>query len=154
MASDVNERAVALLNRPCDPSEYQRIRRLWIQHSIAEDRRDVPGLQATLTEDCVYEFAQTGDRWEGHDGARRFYEGLLGAFPDVHFDLQRIVIGPQGVWEEAHVTGTFERDWLRFVATGAPVAFDVQILFPWDPVAALFEGERVWVSGLPGIAPS
>jgi hypothetical protein len=28
--------------------------------------------------------------------AARFYTELLGALPDVHFDLQTIVIGPQG----------------------------------------------------------
>jgi hypothetical protein len=149
MSPDLHARAVALLKREFDPNEYARIRDLWVRHSLAEDGRDLDGLLATLTPDCVYELVPTGDRWHGHDGARRFYEGLLGAFPDVRFALRNIVIGPQGVWEEAHVTGTFARDWLGFRATGMPVAFDVQILFPWRPEAGLFEGERVWVSGLP-----
>ena len=39
-----------------DPSqdEHDAIRRLWKQHSVAEDNRDLPGLLATLTDDCVY----------------------------------------------------------------------------------------------------
>lgn len=128
----------------CDPAEYRAIREEWKRHSIAEDARDIPGLMSTLTPDCVYEVPQVGARWEGHAGATRFYQELLGAFPDVHFELQRIVIGPQGVWEEAQVTGTHEEDWLDVAATGRWVEFTVQIFFPWDPERKKFLGERVW----------
>jgi hypothetical protein len=91
--------------------------------------------KAVRTPHCVYEVVPTGHRWEGHDGARSFYQALLGAFPDVHFDLQDIVIGPQGVCEEARLTGTHARDWLEYAAT--------LIFFPWDPEMRLFRGERV-----------
>jgi ketosteroid isomerase-like protein len=84
------------LNWEPDPDTYQAIRRLWINHSKAEDARDLPGLIDTLSPDCVYEIVPSGMRWEGHAGARAFYTSFLGAFPDVHFDLQDIVIGPQG----------------------------------------------------------
>ena len=132
-----------LLRRQLQEGEYAKIRRLWMAHSIAEDQRDIPGLMATLTEDCVYTVLNTGMVWEGKEGATRFYTELLTAFPDVHFELQNIVIGPQGVCEEAHVTGTHEQDWLHLPATGGPVAFDVIIFFPWDPERELFTGERV-----------
>ena len=39
------------------------IKRLWVRHSIAEDRRDIPGLLATLADDCEYEMVPTGQRW-------------------------------------------------------------------------------------------
>ena len=42
---------------------YNEIRKLWISHSKAEDARDLDGLIATLTEDCVYEIIPTGQRW-------------------------------------------------------------------------------------------
>ena len=93
MASD---RILELLRRPVDVDEYTEIRELWKTHSIAEDNRDLPGLISTLTDDCVYEVMGTGARWEGHEGAARFYTELLTAFPDIHFDLEYIVIGPQG----------------------------------------------------------
>lgn len=134
----------ALLRRRNDPDEYRAIRRLWIAHSIAEDNRDIPGLLATLTDDCVYELATTDIRWEGHDGAARFYTELLTAFPDIHFDLRNIVIGPQGVFEEAHVTATHLGPWLGMPPTGEAIEFDVIILFPWDPARQLFSGERVY----------
>jgi predicted ester cyclase len=130
-------------------AEHDEIRELWKKHSIAEDSRDLPGLISTLTDDCVYELIQTGDRWEGHEGAARFYVGLLSAFPDIHFDLTDIVIGPQGVYEEADVTGTHEADWLGFPPSGERLSWKVGIFFPWDPERRLFRGERVYTAGLP-----
>lgn len=93
--------ALELIRRDVSPELYSEIRDLWKAHSLAEDQRDIPGLLATLTEDCVYELPQTGHRWEGHQGAEQFYLGLLGAFPDIDFQLHSIVIGPQGVYEES-----------------------------------------------------
>jgi len=130
-------------------AEHDEIRELWKKHSIAEDSRDLPGLISTLTDDCVYELIQTGHRWEGHEGAARFYVGLLSAFPDIHFDLTDIVIGPQGVYEEADVTGTHEADWLGFPPSGERLSWKVGIFFPWDPERRLFQGERVYTAGLP-----
>jgi predicted ester cyclase len=143
------ERVVELLRRaPVEP-EYNAIRELWKKHSIAEDNRDLPGLISTLTEDCVYELMQTGHRWEGHEGAARFYGGLLGAFPDIDFQLSDIVIGPQGVCEEADVTGTHEAEWLGIPPSGRRLEWKVAIFFPWDSDRRLFRGERVYTAGLP-----
>ena len=126
-----------------DRETFERIRRLWIRHSIAEDRRDLDGLIATLAPDCVYEIPITGQRWDGHGGARRFYTEFLGAFPDVHFDLTDIVIGPQGVIEVATMTGTHHGAWAGLEPTGRRVELTVVIHFPWDPEARLFAGEKI-----------
>jgi steroid delta-isomerase-like uncharacterized protein len=137
-----------LLRREVTPELYREIRDLWKAHSIAEDRRDLDGLIATLTDDCTYELVTGGRLWEGHDGARRFYTELLGAFPDIRFDLRQIVIGPQGVCEEAEVTGTHQGPWLGSPPSGKPVRFRVVIFFPWDPQRRKFRGERVYHFGL------
>ena len=136
------------LRRDVSTEIYEQIRNEWKTHSIAEDNRDIAGLMSTLTEDCVYELAQSGHTWEGHEGATQFYLGLLSAFPDIHFDLQNIVIGPQGVFEEANVTATHQGDWLDYKATGQAVEFKVIIFFPWDPDKKKFKGERVYHFGL------
>ncbi|MEX2211391.1 MAG: ester cyclase [Gaiellaceae bacterium] len=143
-----HDAVVELLRRELAVEEYDEIRELWKRHSIAEDARDVPGLISTLTDDCVYELVQTGERWEGHEGAVRFYTELLTAFPDIHFDLTNIVIGPQGVCEEARVTATHRGAWLGQEPTGEPIEFAVVIFFPWDRDARKFAGERVYVEGL------
>jgi predicted ester cyclase len=138
-----------LLSREPASEEYAAIRELWKRHSIAEENRDLPGLLSTLTEDCVYELVQTGHRWEGHEGAARFYGGLLGAFPDIDFQLSDIVIGPQGVCEEADVTGKHEAEWLGIPPSGESLAWKVAIFFPWDKDRHLFRGERVYTAALP-----
>ena len=127
-----------------DAESYDKIRRLWMAHSKAEDARDLQGLIDTLTEDCVYEVIPTGQRWEGHEGARQFYTTFLGAFPDVHFDLTDIVIGPQGVIEVATATGTHQGVWAGMEPTGDRVEFQVIIHFPWNPKVGKFAGENVY----------
>ena len=138
------EAVLELLDRRITPEAYEEIRELWKRNSIAEDERDLPGLISTLTEDCVYEVMGTGARWEGHEGAARFYTELLSAFPDIHFDLEYIVIGPQGVCEEARVTGTHQAPWLGAEPTGERLQWNVVIFFPWDEEQRLFRGEKVY----------
>ena len=132
------------LTRRFDPVELRAIKRLWVRHSIAEDARDIDGLIATLASDCVYELVPTSQRWEGHEGARVFYRELFAAFPDNRFALSEIVVGPQGVFEAARLTGTNLGPWAGAPASGLPVSLEVVILFPWDPSTALFRGERIW----------
>ncbi len=126
------------------PALYDQIRRLWIAHSRAEDNRDLDGLIATLSEDCVYEIVPTGQRWEGHAGARRFYTTLLGAFPDARFNMTDIVIGPQGVFEVTELSATHRGPWAGLEPTGRPVRLPIIIHFPWNPVAQKFDGERIY----------
>lgn len=140
MSSDTARRR---LGRRFDPDELRAIRRLWIQHSLAEDARDIDGLVATVTEDATYEIVPTAQMWRGHAGVRAFYGELFAAFPDNRFELTEIVVGPQGVFEAARLTGTNLGPWAGAPASGLPVALEVLILFPWDPAVRLFTGERI-----------
>jgi ketosteroid isomerase-like protein len=149
MKTNTRPTVIKQLRRRMDADEYKTIRQLWMDHSIAEDTRDIPGLMATLTEDCVYTVANNGASWHGKEGAARFYQELLASFPDIHFDLQNIIIGPQGVFEEAHVTATYRSQWLDMPPpNGESIQFDVIILFPWDAEQRLFRGERVYFFNL------
>jgi hypothetical protein len=132
------------LGRRFDNAELRAIKRLWVEHSIAEDKRDIPGLIATLADSCVYEMVPTGQSWNRHEGARAFYTELFAAFPDNRFALTDIVIGPQGVFEAARLTGTNLGPWAGAPASGMPVDLEVLILFPWDPGSRRFLGERIW----------
>jgi ketosteroid isomerase-like protein len=85
MQSNLGTDVVESIRRRVDLEEFRAIRRLWIAHSMAEEAHDIPGLMATLTEDCVYTVANRGVSWHGKAGASRFYQQLLGAFPDIHF---------------------------------------------------------------------
>ena len=56
-------------------------------------------------------------------------------FPDNRFSLTDIVVGPQGVFEAAELTGTNLGPWAGVPASGLPVSLQVLILFPWNPAA-------------------
>jgi len=133
------------LGWPAEAATHRRIRRLWQRHSIAEDRRDIEGLIATLAPDCVYEIVGTGLRWAGHDGARAFYTELFAAFPDNRFALTDIVIGPQGVFEAVVLEATHAGPFAGLEATGRRVRLELAILFPWSAEAQLFEGEQIFI---------
>jgi len=133
------------LGWPADPATHRRIRRLWQRHSIAEDRRDIDGLVATLSPDCVYAIVGTGLRWDGHDGARAFYTELFAAFPDNRFALTDIVIGPQGVFEAVVLEATHLGPFAGLAASGRPVRLELAILFPWDPATRRFLGEQIFI---------
>ena len=135
----------ARLGWPADPATHRRIRRLWQRHSIAEDRRDIDGLIATLAPACVYEIVGAGLRWEGHEGARVFYTALFAAFPDNRFALTDIVVGPQGVFEAVVLVATHEGPFAGLEPTGRKVRLELAILFPWDPATELFGGEQIFI---------
>ncbi len=133
------------LGWPADPATHRKIRRLWQRHSIAEDRRDIDGLVATLSPDCVYEIVGTGLRWDGHDGARAFYTELFAAFPDNVFALNDIVIGPQGVFEAVVLEATHLGPFAGLQPSGRRVRLELAILFPWDPATERFQGEQIFI---------
>jgi len=135
----------ARLGWPADAATHRRIRRLWQRHSIAEDRRDIDGLIATLAPDCVYEIVGSGLRWDGHAGARAFYTELFAAFPDNSFALTDIVIGPQGVFEAVVLEATHQGLFAGLPPTGRRVRLELAILFPWDPETQRFSGEQIFI---------
>src|SRR5437870_4461267 len=130
---------------PVDAAEQRRIKRLWVRHSIAEDRRDIDGLVSTLAPGCVYEIVGTGLRWHGHAGARAFYTELFAAFPDNRFALTDIVIGPQGVFEAVVLEATHEGPFAGLPPSGRRVRLELAILFPWNRDAQLFDGEQIFI---------
>ena len=133
------------LAMPFDPAEQRAIKRLWVRHSIAEERRDIDGLIATLAPDCVYDLVGTGLRWDGHDGARAFYTELFAAFPDNTFVLTDIVIGPQGVFEAVVLEATHAGPFAGLAPTGRHVRLELAILFAWDPESRQFTGEQIFI---------
>jgi predicted ester cyclase len=133
------------LAMPFDPAEQRAIKRLWVRHSIAEERRDIDGLIATLAPECRYELIGTGLRWEGHAGARAFYTELFAAFPDNTFALTDIVIGPQGLFEAVVLDATHAGPFAGLAPTGRHVRLELAILFPWNPSAKRFDGEQIFI---------
>src|SRR3954453_11894589 len=129
------------------PELYRDVRELYKKHSLAEDAGDLEGLISTLTPDCVYELVQTGHRWEGHDAAPPFYTELLPASPDIQSNPTDLVIGPQGVCEEANVSATQQAPWLGVPPVEGRLGGKGLIWFPWDLEQRRFRGEKVYTFG-------
>jgi predicted ester cyclase len=138
------EEVIQQYRKKIDIDEYYQIREEYKSHSIAEENHSIEGLMATLTDDCEYILVQSGHTWKGKKGATEFYTHLLTAFPDIDFQLQNIVIGPQGVFQEAFVSGTHKNNWLGFKPTDKKLNWNTLIFFPWDSEKKKFKGERVY----------
>ena len=115
---------------------------LWLEHAIAENRRELDRLLATLRDDCVYEVVPTGRLWRGKAEVAEFYRGLWRALPDVKLDLLGRIDADDCVVEESVVRGTLSGDLFGFPPTGGPLRLRVVIFFPVSEGA--FTGERVY----------
>ena len=124
-----------LLRRPIDSDEYEAILELWKSHSKAEDARDIDGLLATLTGDCVYEIVGTPHVWRGHEGATRFYGGLL-VRPGHRLPADEHRRRAAGRVRGGRLTGFHEQDWVDYKATAERVEFSVVISSPGSPRSA------------------
>ncbi|MGO8949500.1 MAG: nuclear transport factor 2 family protein [Ktedonobacterales bacterium] len=60
----------------------------------AFNRHDVPAVMARMTEDCIFENtfpAPDGERFEGQDAVRRFWEDFFQSSPDAVFSAEETV---------------------------------------------------------------
>src|SRR5260221_9529018 len=99
------------------PSLHQ-IKRLWQKHVLAENRRDIPGLLATLVDDPLYILMATGREYRGTGGVASFYQGLFDGLPDASFDLVSVTIGDEMVVEESRFHGTHNGSLFGIPASG------------------------------------
>jgi steroid delta-isomerase-like uncharacterized protein len=117
-------------------------KRLWQRHVLAENRRSVDGLLATLCDEPVYQVMATGAIHRGREGVAAFYTGLFESMPDVTFDLVEVFVGENGVVEESVLVGTHAGDLFGLKPTGQPVRLPLIIVFPMRNTQIL--GERLY----------
>ena len=124
--------------------QYDYIKNLWIKHVTNEAEGNIDVVLTTMTDDCVYEIVETGEKWIGHEGARTFYDTLTKAVPDAVFELLDIAIGPQGVLGIANMRGTQKAPFAGNDGTGQKIFWRLINMFSWDPVKLKFTGERIY----------
>jgi steroid delta-isomerase-like uncharacterized protein len=118
------------------------IKRLWQKHVLAENRRSIEGLLATLCAEPVYELMATGEKYLGREGVTKFYTGLFEGMPDATFDLVSVTIGENGVVEESVLRGTHTGPLFGIAASGKAVRLPLTIVFPF--AEGKFLGERLY----------
>jgi steroid delta-isomerase-like uncharacterized protein len=117
-------------------------KRLWQRHVIAENRRSIEGLLATLSADPEYVVVATGQVHRGREAVARFYRGLFESMPDVTFELKAVFVGEAGVVEESELVGTHTGELFGLAPTGRAVRLPLVIVFPIAESAIL--GERLY----------
>jgi predicted ester cyclase len=125
-------------------TRLHEIKRLWQKHVLAENRRSIPGLLATLVPWPVYTLMADGRRFEGPEGVTRFYAGLFEGVPDATFDLKAAFVGENGVVEESVLLGRQTGVLFDIPAGGRTLALPLTIVFPYDAEAGRFSGERLY----------
>lgn len=123
-------------------SQLHYNKRLWQKHVLAENRRDIPGLLATLVEDPLYIIMATGLEYRGKTGVASFYQGLFDGLPDANFELKSVTIGEEMVVEESVFVGTHTGPLFNLPPSGKFITFPLIIMFPL--VGDKFWGERMY----------
>jgi len=105
-------------------------KRLWQKHVLAENRRSIEDLLATLCDEPVYQIMATGETYRGREAVAGFYGGLSEAVPDANFELVNVFVGENGVVEESVLVGTQVGTFLGLPPTGKPIRLPLTIVFP------------------------
>ena len=117
-------------------------KRLWQKHVLAENRRSIEGLLASLCDQPVYQIMATEETHRGREAVAAFYRGLFEAMPNVTFELVEVFIGETGVVEESVLVGTHTGVLFGLPPTGKPVRLPLTIVFPMRDGQIL--GERLY----------
>jgi steroid delta-isomerase-like uncharacterized protein len=117
--------------------------RRWMEHVLAENRRDLETLIGTLADDAVYEIVPLKQVWRGKFEIRRFYHMLWEAVPDVKLDLKSRVADEHYVVEESRVHGTHSGPLFGIPPSNRYVEFDTVIYFPFRDGEIM--GERIYL---------
>jgi steroid delta-isomerase-like uncharacterized protein len=117
-------------------------KRLWQRHVLAENRRSIDGLLATLSAEPLYQIMATGAEHRGRQAVAAFYAGLFESMPDVTFNLHEVFIGENGVVEESVLAGTHTGSLFGLPPTGRPLQLPLTIVFPMHAGEIL--GERMY----------
>src|SRR5438067_1874199 len=117
-------------------------KRLWQRHVLAENRRWIEGLLATLSAEPVYQIMATGAMHRGREAVASFYSGLFESMPNVTFNLMDVFVAENGVVEESVMVGTHTGDLFGLPPSGRPVRLPLTIVFPMH--AGQILGERLY----------
>jgi len=101
---------------------------LFEKRQKAYDDLDATALAADYTDDCVIE-SPMGGTHQGRDAARSFFESFFGAFVDMTFDVERLLIDGCFVAQIVRIEGTHMGPFHGLAPTGKPFHFTAAVLY-------------------------
>jgi steroid delta-isomerase-like uncharacterized protein len=113
------------------------------RHFAAENAHDVPATLDTYTDDVIWDdVANPACPVQGKAATAGMYDGILAAFPDLHFESVLRFGDAEHVVDEAIVTGHADGSFLGVDGGGAPVRF--RMLHVFDLRDGLIAREQAW----------
>jgi steroid delta-isomerase-like uncharacterized protein len=113
------------------------------QHIRLENAHDLEGVLCTFGNTARYEDEAWGEKYQGRDGVRGFYEQLMGALPDLEIDVQRRHVTEDAILVEVVIRGTHLGSWRDLPATGRRVEVPLCGVYTFDDQDRL-AGERIY----------
>jgi steroid delta-isomerase-like uncharacterized protein len=112
------------------------------RHLAAENSHDLSATLATLHRECVFEDCMTGDVYNGHEGARQYYETWWRALDLTVVSERRHMISDGNVVSEARYRGVHHGSLFGEAPTGANVDFPIATFLTFRD--GLLAGERFY----------
>jgi steroid delta-isomerase-like uncharacterized protein len=106
--------------------------RLVEQHVEAENSHDVDRIMSTVSDAPRWIIEAIGDDLVGYEAIRARHEELLGAFPDLSFDIEKRHVTDEAVIVEVLVRGTHLGKWRGLPPLGRSIEFRVCNIFTVD----------------------
>ena len=113
------------------------------EHVRYENDHDLEGILSTFGESALYEEQPWGERHEGHDRVRAYYEALVTALPDLSIDVHRRHITEDVIILEVTISGTHRGAWRGVPPTGHRVSFPLCGIYTFTADNKL-AGERIY----------
>jgi steroid delta-isomerase-like uncharacterized protein len=113
------------------------------QHIRLENEHDLEGVLRTFGHTAQYEDEAWGERYEGGDGVRSFYDQLMKALPDLEIEVVRRHVTDDAVLLEVMIRGTQLGEWRGLPATGRRVEVPLCGVYTFDSNDRL-AGERIY----------
>ena len=98
--------------------ERADMKRLYLEHRMVEEARDLDSVVATFDDDCFLENVALATRATGRDAVRRSYEALFATFPDLSPQSEGEAYGDDVFVTWGTVRGTMSGAWLGIPPTG------------------------------------
>lgn len=122
--------------------ERADMKRLYLEHRMVEEARDLDSVVATFDDDCFLENVALATRATGRDAVRRSYEALFATFPDLSPQSEGEAYGDDVFVTWGTVRGTMRGAWLGIPPTGRSFTCAFVNVVPFRN--GRMQGERIY----------
>jgi steroid delta-isomerase-like uncharacterized protein len=112
-------------------------------HIRFENAHDLAAVLATFGSSARYDDEPWDEHHVGRDAVRSFYEGLLGAMPDLEIQVEKEHETREAVIIECLIRGTHGGKWRDLPATGRRLEFPLCGVYTFDEGGKL-AGEKIY----------